>query len=89
MKPSLQSTFSSTRAKQDKVVNLTVEQRKQSKVLLKERDWGLIFEELMRRDLIDVLNIKNWRTDTSVSFDNFYDEVIEFKDPEEVTNIFT
>ena len=79
----------STRSKQEKVASLTVEQRKQLKPFLKARDWGLIFEELMRRDLIDVLNFQNWRTDTTISFDSFYDEEIQFRDPDQLTDMFT
>lgn len=71
------------------VVNLTVEQRKQLKPFLRKRDWELIFEELMRRDLIDVLNFQNWRTDTTISFESFYDEEIEFKNDDQMTDMFT
>ena len=58
---------------------MTGEQRKYLKRFISDSEWQAIFEELLRRDLIDVLNVSGWRGKRpAMSLNEFYDEEIMF-----------
>lgn len=56
---------------------------------IKQFEWELIFDELYKRDLIDVLNRQQWLPEESKKFEGLYEEKIYFDSCDHLLEIFS